>query len=167
MEIWKEVNGFENDYEISSLGNLRSKERFVKHYKGGLRKYQSQSKTSRINKYGYLRCTLKKDGLIYNFSVHRLVAEAFLENSKNKPNVNHINGIKNDNRIENLEWVTQSENTTHAVKNRLIKTKLTDAEAIEIFNSKLSTRKIAKIYYINSSIAWRIRNKKAYKHLWQ
>lgn len=166
MEIWKDVKGFEMSYEISNLGNLKSKDRLVKHYKGGLREYKSKLKNTRLNDKGYLRCNLKKDGKRYDFTVHRLVAEAFINNEDKKPAINHINGDKTDNRVENLEWVTNSENTIHAVKNRLIKTKLTDKQAIEIQKSKLSMRKISEIYDINHSIVWRIKNKIAYKHLW-
>ena len=166
MEIWKDVKGFENSYEISNLGNLRSKDRLVKHYQGGLRKYKSKLKKIRLNGKGYLRCNLKNDGKRYDFTVHRLVAEAFLTNEDNKPFVNHINGIKTDNRVKNLEWCTQEENITHAVKKRLIKTKLTDKQAMEIHNSKLSNRKLSAIYDINHTIVWRIKNEIAYKHLW-
>lgn len=165
MEIWKEVKGFENDYEISNLGRLRTKERFVKHYKGGVRKYKSELKKIRLNTKGYLRCNLKKDGKRYDFTIHRLVALSFLKEDKKRVFVNHKNGIKTDNRLENLEWCTQSENIEHAVKNRLIKTKLSDKEAMEIKNSKLSNRKLGKIYNIDSTIVWRIKNGKAYKHL--
>ena len=166
MEIWKNVVGFEEQYEISNLGNLRSKERFVKHWRGGERKYKSNFKNIRLNDKGYFRCNLKNEGKRYDFTIHRLVALAFLPNEENKPFVNHKNGIKTDNRVENLEWCTQAENITHAVKNRLVKTKLTDEQAKEIFNSQLSHRKLAKLYNITNSIVWRIKNKKAYKHLW-
>ena len=166
MEIWKDVIGFENEYEISNLGNLRSKERFVKHYKGGLRKYKSSLKNQRLNSNGYKRCNLKSNGKRFDFTIHQLVAKAFLDNDIDRNFVNHKNGIKTDNRIENLEWVTLSENTIHAVKKRLIKTKLTDNEVLEISKNKLSTRKIAKLYNVSASIIWRIKNKKSYKHLW-
>ena len=166
MEIWKNVVGFEEQYEISNLGNLRSKERFVKHWRGGERKYKSNFKNIRLNDHGYFRCNLKNEGKRYDFTIHRLVALAFIPNEENKPFINHKNGIKTDNRVENLEWCNQSENVTHAVKNRLIKTKLTDEQAKKIFNSQLSNRKLAEIYDINHSIVWRIKNKKAYKHLW-
>ena len=109
---------------------------------------------------------MKNEGKRYDFTIHRLVALAFIPNEENKPFINHKNGIKTDNRVENLEWCNQSENVTHAVKNRLIKTKLTDEQAKKIFNSQLSNRKLAEIYDINHSIVWRIKNKKAYKHLW-
>ena len=166
MEIWKNVVGFEEQYEISNLGNLRSKERFVKHWRGGERKYKSNFKNIRLNDKGYFRCNLKNEGKRYDFTIHKLVALAFIPNEENKPFINHKNGIKTDNRVENLEWCSASENVTHAVKNRLIKTKLTDEQAKEIFNSQLSQRKLAKLFNITSSIVWRIKNKKAYKHLW-
>ena len=166
MEIWKNVVGFEEQYEISNLGNLRSKERFVKHWRGGERKYKSNVKNIRLNDKGYFRCNLKNEGKRYDFTIHKLVALAFIPNEENKPFINHKNGIKTDNRVENLEWCSASENVTHAVKNRLIKTKLTDEQAKEIFNSQLSNRKLAKIYNVTHGIIWRIKNKKAYKHLW-
>lgn len=167
MEIWKPIKGFEGIYEISNLGNLRSCDRMVKHYiEGFTRKYKGQSKKSRLGKDGYLRCTLKNDGKIYHCRLHRLVAEAFIDKNDSFEVVNHINGNKIDNRVANLEWCTISENTIHAVKNRLIKTKLTDEEALLIYNSKLSNRKLAKQYNIDSTIVWRIKNQLAYKHLW-
>ena len=168
MEIWKAIKGFEEQYEVSNIGNIRSIDRVVKHYiEGFTRKYKGASKNIRLNDKGYFRCNLKKDGKRFDFTTHRLVAEAFIPNEESKPVVNHKNGIKTDNRVENLEWCTISENVIHATKNRLIKTKLTDKEALSIFNSNFSTRELGKIYDVSSSIIWRIKNKKAYKHLWQ
>ena len=168
MEIWKEVKGFENEYEISNLGNLRSKDRFVKHYIEGVNRfYKGQSKKFRFDKDGYCKCNLKKDSKRFDFRVHRLVAEAFIENKGLNKIVNHINGIKTDNRVENLEWCSVRENVIHAVKIGLIKTKLDDIDALKIHSSKLSNRQLAKEYNIDSTIIWRIKNKKAYKHLWQ
>jgi hypothetical protein len=167
MEIWKDVKGFENYYQVSNLGNIINKIRFINQYNGGVRIIDVKIKKVRLNKGGYLRCNLKVNGNSKDMVIHRLVAEAFIPNPENKPQVNHINGIKTDNRVENLEWVTKSENTTHAVKNRLIKTKLTDSQVLDIYNDNRSLRNIAKDYNINQSIIWRIKNKKAYKHLWQ
>lgn len=167
MEIWKAIKGFEEQYEISNIGNLRSIDRVVKHSVDGFtRKYKGTKKNIRLTTDGYFKCNLKKDGKRFDFRVHRLVANAFIPNTENKPIINHKNGIKTDNRVENLEWCTSSENITHAIENRYIKTKLTDEEAIDIFNSVLSTRKLGSKYNVNASIIWRIKNKKAYKHLW-
>jgi hypothetical protein len=165
MEIWKKIKGFEESYEISNLGNLRSIDRLVDHYKGGKRLYKGSNKNTRVSSDGYLKCNLKINGKRFDFRVHRLVAIAFLDKPIGKDIINHINGIKTDNRVENLEWCNSSENIIHAVKERLIKTKLTDKEALEIIQSKLSQRKLAKIYGVNHTIIWRIKNKIAYKHL--
>lgn len=167
MKKWKKITGFEDCYEISNNGELRSLERDVRHYKGGVRRCKSSIKKIRADKDGYMRCNLKKDGKRYDFRIHRLVADAFLENEKHLPIVNHKNGIKSDNRVDNLEWCSFQNNTIHAVKNRLIKTKLTDKEAMEVFNSNSTHREIAKKYGVNPSIVWRIKNKKAYKHLFK
>lgn len=167
MEVWASVKGFEGQYEVSNIGNIRSIDRYVDHYKGGKRLYKGTSKNVRLNRYGYLRCNLKDSGKRYDFSVHRLVALAFIPNPENKEQVNHINGIKTDNRVENLEWCTSSENNIHATKYRLVKTKLSDVQVLEIFNSNLSYRKLAENYGVSNSIIWRIKNKKSYKHLWQ
>ena len=116
METWKTIKGFEGQYEISNIGNLRSVDRLVDHYKGGKRLCKGSNKNIRLNDKGYYRCNLKKDGKRYDFTVHRLVAIAFLEKPFDKDIINHINGIKTDNRVENLEWCNSSENTIHAVK---------------------------------------------------
>ena len=166
MEIWKDVKGFEKSNEISSLGRLRTKDRLIKHSKFGTANLKRRYKKFRLNRDGYLRCNIKENGKSKDLTMHRIIAQAFIPNPKNYRNINHINGIKTDNRIENLEWCTSSQNIQHAVKTRLVKTKLTDKEAIEIHDSNLSTRKLAKKYGVSNSITWRIKNEKAYKHLW-
>ena len=99
------------------------------------------------DKYGYIRFSPVINGKKYNFKVHRLVAIKFIENPNNKPQVNHKNGNKADNRVENLEWVTAKENTIHAHKNKLAtnnhikkKVKQIDINTNEIINVYNSIR---------------------------
>ena len=103
MEIWKEINGFEN-YQISNLGNLKSIKNNKEYYMA-----------LPINQDGYYQVALYKNGEQHNKLVHRLVAEAFIENTYNKKTVNHKNGIKTDNRVDNLEWATNKEQTQHSI----------------------------------------------------
>lgn len=112
-EIWKDIKGYEGLYQVSNLGNVKSLEKRVNGKKCHRVFKEKQLKPIETNK-GYLRVKLCHKGKISKARVHRLVAETFIE----KPNleVNHINGDKKDNRLENLEWVTGKENKEHARK---------------------------------------------------
>lgn len=113
-EIWKEITGYEGYFEVSNLGNFRSKDRQVKYKTDGLRNYPGKSLLTETIVEGYQRIVLMKEGVRRRFMCHRIVAQEFVPNPENKPFVNHINGIKADNRAENLEWVSQSENERHS-----------------------------------------------------
>lgn len=99
METWKDIKGFDGVYQISSEGNVWS---------NTTKKLLKPS----IKANGYYGVTLVKDKKFFYFSVHRLVAEAFIENNDNKPCVDHINGNRLDNSVENLRWCTYKENNT-------------------------------------------------------
>ena len=125
-EIWKDIFGYEGLYQISNLGNVRSLGKTIKiktsktrgeYYASIKSKYPKQHKDVG----GYLRVDLCKDRGHKNFLVHRLVALHFIPNPGMLDQVNHINGDKTNNCVENLEWCTQVENAVHAVKTGLFK----------------------------------------------
>ena len=162
QEIWKDIEGFEK-YQISSCGRVRSFNNNTTIIR----------KTSIVG--GYEHLMLIKNNKKYNFKPHRLVAEAFVTNSENKPEVNHIDGNKLNNHFSNLEWVTRKENCQHAWKtglcehNRMIlKTrdysklrKFTKLWSKPIYSSKLNihfesvncaSRYIQKTYHSNTNV---------------
>ena len=120
MEIWKDVVGYEDRYQISSLGRIKSKTRKTK-FGRGWRVYEEQIIKPAEDKDGYLKVGLSKDGKKSRFFVHRIIATSFIKNPSELPVVNHIDGDKQNNQIENLEWVTHSENVLHAFKTGLKK----------------------------------------------
>lgn len=119
IQEWKDIEGFEGLYQVSNLGNIKSLERTVIRKNG--RPYFAKEKECRCHPdgSGYLMAFLSKDGKLSRFKVHRLVASAFIPNLGNKPQVNHKDGNKKNNSVENLEWVTNSENIAHAYRNGL------------------------------------------------
>lgn len=107
MEIWKDIQGFENLYQVSNFGRVKSL--------GNGKSYNSNFSKERIlkgkvDKDGYIEYSLCKSGKPNFVRSHRLVAMAFIPNIENKPIIDHINNIKDDNRVENLRWVTNQEN---------------------------------------------------------
>lgn len=129
-ELWKEIKGYEGFYEISNKGNVRNfKTKYI------LKQFTNNKG------YNYVHLSVNYKGKA--ISVHRLVALNFIDNPENKPQVNHINGIKTDNRIENLEWVTCSENITHSYKNGMQRMKW-DKELIRR-NAKSHYKKVRNI----------------------
>lgn len=117
-EIWKDVVGYEGLYEISNTGNLRSLDRLTVYPGGYTHGFKGKNIKWACNR-GYHVASLNKNGSIKQVKAHRLVAMAFIPNPENKRGVNHINGIKNDNRVQNLEWCTDKENSIHAYRTGL------------------------------------------------
>lgn len=115
-EIWRPIKGYEGYYEVSSHGRVRSLDRYVNSWQGlKLRK-------GRILKHdasccGYIMVLLCKDDRHSHKLVHRLMAQAFIPNPENKPQVNHIDEVKSNNYVSNLEWVTPGENINHGTRN--------------------------------------------------
>ena len=112
MEIWKDIPGYEGLYQVSDCGRIKSL---------NYRRTKQECIMKPRVAHGYQYVKLFKDKLRKLVKVHRLVAQVFIPNPDNKPEVNHINGIKTDNRAENLEWTTHSENQLHAYRNGLQK----------------------------------------------
>ena len=167
-EIWKDIPEYEGLYQVSNLGRVKNlnnyhskKETFVKPYKSPR---------------GYLKISLSKNRTRKYFLAHRLVAFAFIENVENKPFINHINGIKDDNRVENLEWCTNEENKNHALNNNLYK--LLDNHSRAILNvekvkqikiilrtQKRTVRSIAKEYGVKEGVIHAIKQNKSWKNV--
>ncbi len=147
---WKNVENF--NYQVSSIGEIKNNltYRILK---------------LRIDKNGYNDILLSNNGFKKRFKVHRLVAIAFIPNPENKQEVNHINGIKNDNRFENLEWVTSNENEKHAFINDLKHTKISFEIANSIrneFKFGIKSKILMNKYGLSKSQINKIINKKSW-----
>lgn len=118
MEIWKDIKGYEGYYQISNFGRVKSLDRIVKrNSKFGNLHLKEKILVPTSDKDGYLCVMLhRKNKVIRSVKVHRLVANHFIPNPENKSTVNHKDGNKINNNINNLEWATRSEQTQHAYK---------------------------------------------------
>ena len=113
MEEWRAIKGYEGIYEVSSNGRVRAIERFVSGRRGMVR---GHIVAAQKQKTGYMRICLSKDHKKTYFSVHRLVAEAFVSNPNNYPCVNHLDEDRANNKSSNLQWCTYAQNNNYGTR---------------------------------------------------
>lgn len=137
-EIWKDIEGYEGLYQISNLGRVKSLKHVIVRNNGVKQTFQEKIlKTYICKTTGSPMIDLWFMGKEKRYTVHRLIAQAFIPNPENKPEINHINTIRNDNRIENLEWVTRTENMNNPLtKKNLSKTRNWVINGYKHWNSK-------------------------------
>ncbi len=175
-EEWKIIEGFNGLYSVSNLGSVKRKDSLISHNKGGMRKWKGRELLPNLKK-GYKAVCIYDNGTRHEFTVHRLVAMAFINNPDNKPCVNHKDGNVLNNNVSNLEWVTYKENTRHAIDNKLLichkgsthySTCLSESDVILIrqsYKNGESQSSIGAKYDMCQSAISRIVNNKNWKHL--
>lgn len=180
MEIWRDIPGYEGLYQVSNLGRVRSLDRYVKQNHGSKQLKRGKIIQPIKDCKGYLRLKLCINNTSKRISIHRLVAQVFIPNLDNKPQVNHIDGDKTNNRVDNLEWVTNQENVKHAwstglaqitdearkkmSKNNTNKKQVMCMNTKEIFNSIIEASKKYKINSSHISECCKGKRKSAGKH---
>lgn len=116
MEKWKDIHGCEGLYQVSNYGRVKNLSRIVDGKLNSIRRIPEKILSPRYDSRHCYRVVLHKDGIRSEVKIHRLVAQAFIPNTENKPFINHIDGNPLNNHVDNLEWCTPSENTLHAIR---------------------------------------------------
>jgi hypothetical protein len=173
MEIFKDIEGYEGYYQISNLGKVKSLHRIVDNHSGFKKVLKEKFLNPNISKTGYYVVSFKKNNIKKTFKVHRLIANSFIPHVKDKKFVNHINGIKTDNRIENLEWCTILENNLHARKTGLVNdsgcnhvsSKLTEEQVVFIIKSSLKLKDLGNMFNVDFTTIYKVKKRITYKNV--
>ena len=168
MEVWKDIIGYEGQYQISNYGRVRA---LLNNHRE-IRK-RPLIRKARINRDGYLYLNLTKNSVARTYKIHRLVATHFIENPENKTDVNHKDGIKTNNHFLNLEWNTKKENFNHSILIGLQNpigeknwnSKLSNEDINNIRNSCLTRKQLSKLYNVSITSINNIITYKSWKHL--
>jgi hypothetical protein len=169
MEEWKYILGYGERYKISSLGRMASLAR-----KDSMGRDVNERILSQNIAHGYFYVDLCLEGDRKRYFIHRLVAQYFVKNPLNKPEVNHIDGNKQNDCMQNLEWVTSSENKLHSYRIGLQKrrpgikhplAKLNDDSIREIRKSNLSNDELGEKYGVTRGTIWAAKNGKTWLHV--
>lgn len=172
QEDWVDIQGFDGNYKISSQGEIWSRKSTR-----GIKPNHWLKLNQFMSTYNYLYVGLSNNGSRKNFFVHRLVATTFVPNFDNKPYINHINGVKTDNRADNLEWVTAKENVAHAYNIGLrdnrgekhYRAKLSSSDVLAIRRKckveGIPQKDLANEYKINANQISRIMSGTRWKHI--
>lgn len=164
MEEWRDIKDYENLYQVSNFGNVRSIDRTIKQYSYSAKKnkiynYKGQILIPAIDKNHYARVVLSKNNKQKHFMVHRLVAEAFIPNPNNLPFINHKNENSLDNNVDNLEWCTQKYNINYGTRTlRMQKTQGIRVKCIEtgiVYDSISEANKKANCLHVKDCLKGR------------
>lgn len=178
MEQWKDIDGYEGIYAVSNLGRVKSLDRIVVYIDGRQHTYKEKILVQAISKVnGAYYVHLYKNQSRKNMIVHRLVAKAFILNPENKAEVNHIDGNRSNNTVENLEWSTKIENMHHAFRTGLINNTGTN-HGVNVYSDekilhvkellqegKLTQKQIAEVTGVKKGTVEQVAQGKTWKHL--
>lgn len=171
--IRKDIPGFEGSYYATTDGNIFSYDKKWIRSRGGIHIHKG-GKLELSRSRGYLRVNLQVNKKQKHFLAHRIIAKTFIPNPENKPEVNHLDGNKDNNAYTNLEWATKKENMQHAfdtgIKNSMKGerhgcSKLIEHQVLEILKSKEPQTKLSKIYGVSDATISHIKNNKNWTHI--
>lgn len=146
-EIWKDIVDYEGIYQVSNLGRVRSVDRITSHN----HKHKGKLMVLELDRTGYQRIGLRKNNHVVKHLVHRLVAQTFIPNPDNKEQVNHVNEIKHDNRVLNLNWMTSLENRNYGTARQRSADKRSKpiTNGVQVFKSIMEAERVTGVHNSN------------------